>query len=139
MSLTNEQLIEKVKTAYKLAGKIPSRGASEDSTAHAGALHALLYADRLREEQWLGDQSQDWRDGLHRGFEWVHGEPRWEEYRRGIEQGIAVAKAVFSWPEAPNIYHPFIARETKRNSITEGLRREVKELRKIIEKLGATK
>lgn len=145
MNLKIDDLIEKVKRAYEVVGRVPSRGVGDKrDLSYASAWTAMEKSYELfnahggaataqGEFAFLDELTEDWKEGFRAGFEWKNGLPRWEEFSKGFDAGVRVADAIFTWSNAPNFQNCVGLMETsKLYEEVELLRREVKRLSGLI-------
>ncbi len=130
--MTNAELVEKVKTAYKALGKIPSRGVRSEDVCYANASQVLINYLKIHPDKSIESFSEDWWNVFAQGFEWASGEIRGREVMVGFEQGMVIATEIFNWPESPNIYHAHITKEIDRDKLISNLLCEVNTLKEII-------
>ena len=102
------KLIEEVKRAYVVFGRVPSRGVKGGCGSRHASAEGILRreAELLHGKSTVHAQSTPWQDGFIQGFEWSNGKEQWAEFVRGFDAGAAVADAVFSWREMPRPHDP---------------------------------
>src|SRR4051812_30520501 len=97
VQLKINDLIEKVKRAYEVVGRVPSRGVKDRrDLSFASAWQAMEKSYELfnhhggaatahGEFAFLDALTEDWKRGFQSGFEWTDGLPRWLEFSNGFD------------------------------------------------------